>query len=507
MRIDTNLISYLPNHIPELRFHLPDTKSRVEKKEYIRQYVGVMTLLSNLFNPSFKHIETENISFSFSLLDALFGRGNVDGKFQSKWHHPSHLFSQIFSLEKVGNSIEQVTSSYKMDVNLLAHLVKYQINNKPKLIEYSLSEIIKDTLNDKSNLIILNAERKNKPVPKENQFIEDVKINTASIAKHLENLKRELREYATEDTFLNLFIYKQILRIPNLTNKLRDIFVLQEILYVSDNEIWTVLYEEYPYGRDYGKGLNPQYLRKDLRGVVLEGYTESDIEVASPTILTQIYEKITGKKTPKTIEVLINYKELIRLLLDYKLGVPDGKAKEIFTSLFFGAKMPTERQIGLGKTAIETKILKGMDSKTRELIKHRYVKQLSKDITTIFDAIGTHYRNAEMEKLIKDVKKQKGKNQTVRPKDIVAAVYQTEENKILRAMIEYLKLNGITYFVRIHDAVTYLDLNNIVSEQDMEKYVLEKTGYAIRFSTSETEDDTKIETLFKVMGVDIKVVV
>ncbi len=506
MRIDSNLINYLSNHIPELRFQLPDTKSKVEKKEYIKQYIGVMTLLSNLFNPAFKHNETEDISFNYILLDSLFGRAVIEGKSQNKWQQPTHLFSKVFSLEKVGNSIDKVTSSYKADISILAYLVKYHIENEPNLIGYSLDDIIKDTLLDKSNLIIPNPIKEfNKPVPKENQFIEDVKLNTDSIKQHLKDLKEQLNEYVGKDTFLDLFIYKQILHIPNLKNELRDIFVLQEILYQSNNGIWIVLYEKHPYGRDYGKGLNPQNLRKDLRKIVLKDYTESDIEIASPTILSQIYEKITGQKTPKTIEVLINYKEEVRILLAYRLGIPYDKAKEILTSLFFGAKIPKEHQIGHGFSSIDKEILKGMDSASRELIKHEYLKILEKDISTVFKAISSHYRTAEIEALIKGLKTEKReKKKNIRANDVVTVVYQTEENKILRTMIDYLKSKGIIYFVRIHDAVIYLDLKNIISEQEMEQYLLEETGYSIKFTSSATQDDDRVETLCKVMGVDIK---
>jgi len=504
--MDLNLINYLSNHILGLEFHLPDTKSRIEKKEYIKQYVGVLALLSNLSNPIFEHTETEEISLSYDLLDSLFGRGKVEGRFQNKWQHPNHLFSKFFSLEKVGNSIEHVTSSYKVDITLLAHLVRYQVKNQPKLLEYNLKEVIDDTLLDKTNLIIPNSIREpKKPIPKENQFLEDIELNTDFIREHIKDLRKQLNEYCNEDTFLDLFIYKQILFIPNLKNKLSDIFILQEILQESNNGIWTVLYEKHPYGREYSKGLNPQTLKKSLRKIVLQNYKESDIEIASPTILSQIYEKITGKKTPKTIEVLINYKEEVRLLLAYKLGISYDKAKEILTSLFFGAKIPKEYQIGHGFSSIDAEILKGMDSASRELIKHEYLKILHKDITTVFEAISSHYRTAEIEKLIKDViKKKKVKRKTIRTKDIVTVVYQTEENKILISMIDYLKSKGIIYFVRIHDAVMYLDLNNTILEQEMEKYVLERTGYRIKFSSSTTQDDTKVETLCKVMGVDIK---
>ncbi len=505
MRIDINLINYLSNNILELKFQLPDTKSKVEKKEYIKQYVGVLALLSNLSNPNFEHIETEEISLSYDLLDNLFGRGKVEGKFQNKWQHPNHLFSKLFTLVKVGNSIEHVTSSYKVDITLLAHLVRYQIKNEPKLIEYNLSEVINDTLRDKTNLIILNSIREpKKPIPKENQFLEDIEIDTDFIREHIKDLRKQLNEYCNEDTFLDLFIYKQVLLIPNLKKQLRDIFILQEILNESNNGIWTVLYEKHPYGRENGKRLHPQTLKKSRRKIVLHNYKESDIEVASPTVLSQVYERVTGEKTPKTIEVLINYKEEVRLLLAYKLDISYDVAKKIFNSLFFGAKIPTKKQLGHGYSSIESDILKGMDSASRELIKHEYLKILEKDISTVFKAISNHYRTTEIETIIKKKKKKKKEKQTVNDKDVVTVVYQTEENKILRTMIEYLKSKGIIHFVRIHDAVMYLDLNNTILEQEMEKYVLEKTGYSIKFSSSTTEDDDKIETLCKVMGVDIK---
>ena len=505
MRIDLTLISYLSKHIPELQFQLPDTKSRVEKKEYTRQYIGVIALLSNLFNPAYEHKETNDISFNHTLLESLFGREKIEGKFQNKWQQPNHLFSKVFTLEKVGNSIEKVTSSYKADIFIFTHLVRYQIKNEPNLVEYTLKDVIIDTLNKEANLIIPQPINKfNKPVPKENQFIEEVKVDTEFIRQRLKELKKQLNEYASEDRSMNSFIYKQILHIPNLKNTLRDIFVLQEVLSQSENGIWTVLYENHLYGRDYGKGLNPQYLKKDLRKIVLKGYTESDIEIASPTILSQIYEKITGEKTPKTIEVLINYKEEIRILLAYRLGISYDKAKEIFTSLFFASKMPSEKQIGWGFTSIDDEILKGMSDATRELIKHDYVRLLHKDIERVFKAISHHYRTAEIEKLIKENKENKGKSKTIQDKDIVTVVYHREEQKILSVMIDYLKSNGVKYFVRIHDALLYLDSKDTVSEQEMKQLVLDKTGYRIKFTSSPTQDDIKVETLCNIMGVDIK---
>ena len=177
------------------------------------------------------------------------------------------------------------------------------------------------------------------------------------------------------------------------------------------------------------------------------------------------------------------------------------KAKEILTSLFFGAKIPKEHQIGHGFSSIDKEILKGMDSASRELIKHEYLKILEKDIATVFKAISSHYRTAEIEALIKGLKTEKReKKKNIRANDVVTVVYQTEENKILRTMIDYLKSKGIIYFVRIHDAVIYLDLKNIISEQEMGQYLLEKTGY----TSSATQDDDRVETLCKVMGVDIK---
>jgi len=135
-----------------------------------------------------------------------------------------------------------------------------------------------------------------------------------------------------------------------------------------------------------------QHIPKALREVILKGWFMYDINAAAPTILHQMYTKITGNELNHIPHYCKN-KAQLREQWAKAVGCEIKTIKSIINSLFFGGVIPTEAQLNANldfKFSIQ-KLL--TDSQIKKLLSIQAFGWLREETRFVMMTMSNYYRN------------------------------------------------------------------------------------------------------------------
>lgn len=488
LKISKNLINGsnpISNFIPEL-----NTESTLLSKTDKRNIDGILYLMTHVGEQRFRHkVYHECIAVSQDELYEIFGQYNYRINI---CNNRSHILNKLLCQWHVGNKADGKGSSAfgTSDYFDKAYL------------EWTVA-------NEKESTVLIDTKIKSKHIDQAD-IHSHIFIDVDAMKKRMEFIFSELR------VFLDAY------RVYEKSNDLNDEQVLDAIKMIDRNHMYKekLLHEvhalkyvlaqtidgnkiELQYktsnsGRYYGFGrYNIQSIKKDMRNLMLNNYYSYDIESASPVILSQIYTRITGEQTPKSIQYYIDNKSAFRVALALYLDISIDDAKMIFNMLFFGAR--TNENDIFHKTSIGRLIGENLN---RALLNNRYFKPLVRDIKMMFKIIGDYYKEHHSVRVSKKwiIQNDKGREIVLDKWDngkVVAHVYQGVESIILDTCIDYYKSkHDDASYLLIHDGFYAL---HELDTDDLQQCIFNETGFRIDYKQRQ-ETLTKSQVL-KTFGV------
>lgn len=239
-----------------------------------------------------------------------------------------------------------------------------------------------------------------------------------------------------------------------------------------------LVYNRDGFGRLYNISLstifvNLQQLPKKMRSHIFQGQYEYDMSTAVATLLTQYSYNIGDNRCYTYIDAYIRDKNFFRNKI-VDLGFSIEEAKTYFTSLFFGANVID--------THFKSRLL---DTFTKEQLEELYeidsISSLVTECYELFEYIKNYHKPTQAIKNFEMINsvgmKYKFRNERDYDSKIVPFIYQGIEASIIDVIKEKYKVSLLIFDGFI--SPTKLDLN------ELQNYVLEKTGYEITFSESE----------------------
>jgi hypothetical protein len=451
--------------IPEL------TKTPKMKKGEIQSIDGILYLITHLKDSYFKHQNFLGcLNLSQKTLYSIFGQYNYRNNIQG---NEDHVFNRLFGLWHKGNSIDEHGNSAFCTTDYFdkAYL-EWLIANEGESVSLVDSTIktSKVTKVDTFSHIFLDLDAIN----------ERLKDNYGQLRGLLTqiNTRDRLDALGDEEVYDVVKIMQQ--NQPLTDELLYEVTVLQHILAQADGNKLTLFYKTSDAGRYYGFGAyHIQGMKKDLRKFILKGYKDYDIESASPVILSQVYTRITGKKTPKSIQYFIDNKEEFRVGLALFVESDMKLSKSIFTMLFFGSR--TNELDIMNKSSLVKKV--GL-VKNEELLNNRYFKPLVRDIKMMFKVIGSHYKVNNAVKVGNKwiVRNDKGCSVEMERWDdgkVVSHVYQGIESIILDECINlYRSKHTNANYLLIHDGFYS---QHEIDKNELKNYIKDKTGFVVDY--------------------------
>jgi hypothetical protein len=219
-------------------------------------------------------------------------------------------------------------------------------------------------------------------------------------------------------------------------------------------------YRTIKYGRLYEKNnLGSLDLSRKIRGVLYENYYDIDIVNCQPTILYEICKKegIICNKLKKYIE------ERDKIIEQYKIN--KNEIKKLFIVIMFGGKYN--------------------DSNYDDELKI-FLKEFQNEIKMITMIILGH--NKKMYEKIEKIKKEKENMDGT----IFAYFLQEKERQILEIMVKYIIKNYVKdkNISLCSDGLMIKKENyNEKMEEELEKEIMNKTGYCLKIKKKEMEDE------------------
>ncbi|MDP3588894.1 MAG: hypothetical protein Q8R58_12675 [Sulfuricurvum sp.] len=481
----------LSNFIPELT--ITSSSSKHDK----RTVDAILYLVTNLGNSFFRHQEFEEcLNLSRETLYELFGEYYYRNTIKSD---DDHVFNKLFRRWHRGNSIDGLgNSAYGTTDYFDKAYLQWLIANENQSLSLIDTDIEIDDTDDAD-------------------MFSHVFVDIDAIKHRMSGNYLQLREWLSQiiqceylDAMNDDEVY-DVAKIIQENESIRkeivyEISALKHILaQTTDGNRLKIKYKTSDAGRYYGFGkFNLQSIKKDIRKVVLNNYHSYDIESAAPVILAQIYTRITGKPTPKSIQYYIDNKKAFRVALALYLVRSMDKAKMIFNMLFFGAR--TNENDIFHKTSISKLI---GDKLNHALLNNRYFKPLVRDIKMMFKTIGDYYKNNHSVEVGKKwiIQNDKGREIELDKWDngkVVAHVYQGIESIILDTCIDYYKSkHDDASYLLIHDGFYALHELNVA---DLEQCIFNETGFRIDYTERhETLTESQVLKTFGVYDVAISI--
>jgi len=334
----------------------------------------------------------------------------------------SELFNNIGPLIERGNNIIKEISTYKLNNYIVNYIVNLDIKDI-KLISYEIKRKEKYITNyieiDRKNIEVIYLDIENK--------IKGTKDKEERI-----QLKKDL------------IFYKIILLDSKRNNKIQ------------------INYDVKSAGRLYSQYSNT---RKDLRNILLKGYSEFDISTASYQWLYDTSTQIDNKIKLPTIKYYIENKKEVRYKLAQELDTSYEVIKEIITALGFGAKaeitdieyynddtleIETFTPNAIQKILIENNI--NIEKFQNSEIQN-FIEEVKLAMKVVSDYHKEKYYNSKTRTLnIKNKKLHFSKRYT--PGKALAFIYQIYESTFLLSMRDTYKreTKDKNYFL-LHDAI------------------------------------------------------
>lgn len=214
-----------------------------------------------------------------------------------------------------------------------------------------------------------------------------------------------------------------------------------------------------------------QQIPSHIRDMLFNRWHKYDISTSSPTILLQICSKFTDKQFD-LVNDYVNNKQYHRELLANKYSVDISVVKDLLTSLFFGAVLPSEKQIAMdiGGLAL-VKSLSG----SKDIVKDPWVVAISKEIKQIFNIIVKHTPRSVSGVVVNSL----GKSVKISPRafgQVVHHIYVGAEREILNVIVDFVGRSNVVY---IHDGFIS---KHEVDINELEKRIAEQTQFVVKFS-------------------------
>lgn len=135
-----------------------------------------------------------------------------------------------------------------------------------------------------------------------------------------------------------------------------------------------------------------QHIPKVLRKALLKDWFMYDINAAAPTILHQIFTKLTGTALTHIPYYCVN-KAKLRKEWANAIGCEVKTIKSIINSLFFGGVIPTESQLN-AKLDFKFSIQKVLtDTQIKKLLAIQEFSWLREETRFVMKTLSNHYRN------------------------------------------------------------------------------------------------------------------
>lgn len=223
-----------------------------------------------------------------------------------------------------------------------------------------------------------------------------------------------------------------------------------------------------------------QHIPKLRKIKIYAGAYDYDIEASSPTILSQMYTKLTGNSTPIIDEYISQKTEIRKKLAEY-IDTDIFTIKKFITSIFYGGKMPTDNQLK-SVWASQFSIVKTLGIfKTKQLLKHNWVKSLICEVKEVTNALYEDVRKNNKDKKITNaagftITLPRWSKQTV-----IYHLYIGVERQILNIILDIFNKYNLG-ILPIHDGF----LSNKKLKLDVvQNIIFKETGYKVSYSVTQ----------------------
>lgn len=256
------------------------------------------------------------------------------------------------------------------------------------------------------------------------------------------------------------------------------------LFYYKSKEV-GLKYTQDENGRSYHKLQN---VNKELRSILFAGYWDYDIETCAPTILSQMYFKLFGEELP-LVKDYCDRKTELRNYWANKTGARVKGIKAALTSIFFGGRLPSEKQIHR-KTTIDHLIKYNMNFdnsvpiewKINELLSFPQIialgedplfMELSIEVAKATSRIAKHYKTKN-----KQITNMFGVTKEFKRYEVRKVCYHLFIG-VERTMLELITSKIDAPKLLIHDgfiSLVRIDVNL------MSDYIFKEIGYRVKYS-------------------------
>lgn len=276
-----------------------------------------------------------------------------------------------------------------------------------------------------------------------------------------------------------------------------------DICKLTGKETWNfpVVIKKSQFGREYHMGTNLQNCGKAVRHAALGKCYEIDIESSVFTYYKNLAESSLGIEVPYAVNFMLENKKAFRnQLVNESFGnwnsTKNGKSidlelkttiiKSAITAIGFGAQVNDNKY-----SESIVNIIKNRDARTAFLA-HQHVKDISKFINDIIDAMKTIYNtNADFKQSMQETLPSGcfDSRNSVKWRTVLAFLYQTEETKIMEDVIKAAEDQNLTLKLWVHDAL-YFDHKGFANAGMLEtaNWIANKSNNNIKFGLTQIND-------------------
>lgn len=286
-----------------LQARYPELKARIVER-ITKKYIDVM--LGELAYSIAEHgTPNDEISLHITDIREKIGKVSINGK--QLW---------VTDVMKTSKTTSLITINF--------------IGNVGKFSRASINELYENKIMDELTSMSYELHDKNL-----NQSIAQTNVKITVELEYLESfLKKTMETYlAFEQDNSKHFYRKKLARNIMVANQLKSKIQMDTDGTCYVPEYWTQL----DSGRDYGHGLSLQRIPKEVRHAALGVSHKYDFKASSFGLMASLAKELYPELKCQDVIDYVKCRTEIRRIIAKEIGISEDKAKQIFTSLGFGA--------------------------------------------------------------------------------------------------------------------------------------------------------------------------